>query len=59
MTEAEREMMQALCQQVIVERCRRSRIVGATEKGRCIVEFHGEVTEAELMWESIRERSVR
>jgi hypothetical protein len=56
LTEAERTMIAALAQVVIVDRLKRAVEVGTTSKGRIICEFVGEPSEAEKKWEEIRAR---
>lgn len=52
-TEAERAMISALAQVVIVDRCKRMVEVGTTKSGRVIGELVGEPSEAEKKWEEI------
>ena len=56
LTEAERVMIAALAEVVIVDRSRRMMSVGTTKSGRVIGELHGEPSEAEKKWEEILAR---
>lgn len=56
LTEAERVMIAALAQVVIVDRAARAMVVGATKSGRTIAEMVGEPTEAEKKWDEILAR---
>lgn len=53
-TETERVMLRELAQVVIIHRAERAMVVGATDKGRTIVELMGEPSEAEVAWDRIR-----
>lgn len=55
-TEAERTMIAALAQVVIVDRAERMMDMGTLKNGRTIGELHGDPTEAEKKWDEILER---
>ncbi len=55
LTEADKAMIKALAEVVVNDRLARAMEVGATKKGRMIVEFTGQATEAELAWERLKE----
>lgn len=56
LTEADKTMLHALAERTIIDRLNRAEAVGATTKGRVIVEFRGEPTEAEVAWEALGRR---
>lgn len=55
LTEADKVMIRALAQVVIVDRAAAAMDMGANAKGRTVVKRVGQLTEAELRWEAIGE----
>ena len=54
-TEQEKALIRALAPTVLRDRAERAMVVGATKKGRTIVEMVGQPTEAELRWDRLME----